>query len=111
MVEGAEWAGSPTPAPMGHHFPQTNSRKLFNTPHTPQESFCPLRGAFTGSSGEGGIVFSVVGKGGFPGGQVPTSTVSHTKGFPEPGQEAGAFPELPFPAYFKPPKDATGGTD
>lgn len=77
----------------------------------PQEPFCPLRGAFTGSSGEEGIVFPVVGKGGFPGGQVPTSTVSHTKGFPESGQEAGAFPQLPFSAYFKPPKDATGGRD
>lgn len=75
----------------------------------PQEPFGPLKGAFTGSSQ--GHCFPCSGNGGFPGGQVPTSTVSHTKGFPEPGQEAGAFPELPFLAYFKPPKDATGGKD
>lgn len=75
----------------------------------PQEAFGPLKGAFTGSSQ--GHCFPYSGKGGFPGGQVPTSTVSHTKGFPAPGQEAGAFPQLPFPAYFKPPKDATGGKD
>lgn len=107
MVEGAHWVESPTPAPVGHHFPQTNFRKLFNATPTPRSLFAPLRGAFTGSSLEGSIVFPIVGKGGFPRGQVPTSTVSHTKGFPEPGQEACAFPELPFSAYFKPPKDAT----
>lgn len=77
----------------------------------PPRAFLSPRGAFTGSSGEESIVFPVVGKGGFPRGQVPTSTVSHTKGFPEPGQEAGAFPALPFSAYFKPSKDATGGND
>lgn len=112
MVEGAHWVEFPTPAPVGHHFSQTNFRKLFNAPPPPLRSlFAPSEGPSPGSSREGVIVFSVVGKGGFPGGQVPTPTVSHTKGFPEPGQEACAFPELPFSVYFKPPKDATGGKD
>lgn len=111
MVEGADWVESPTPAPVGHHFPRTNSRKLFNAP-APKSLFVPSEEPSQAAVGRGGvIVFPVVGKGGFPGGQVPTSTVSHTKGFPEPGQEASAFPELPFSAYFKPPKDATGGKD
>jgi hypothetical protein len=43
--------------------------------------------------------------------QVPSPSVSHTKGFPEPGKEVVAFPALPLPAYFKPPEDATGGKD
>lgn len=58
MLEGAEWAGSPTPAPMGHHFPQTNSRKLFNTPHTPRSLFVPSEGPSQAAVGRG-VLFSL----------------------------------------------------
>lgn len=108
IVEGADWVEAPRPAPVGRHFPQTNFRKLFNAP--PPAFVSPQRGLHRRQRG-GGIVFPVVGKGGFPGGQVPTSTVSHTKGFPEPGQEACASLGLPLSAYFKPHEDVTGGKD